>query len=72
MTEQEIIPGKKYKHRNFRHSIYVGEGDVNPDTLDCENRRLRVTNSIRHSGLLVTKPGGLYAIPNFWDHFFPI
>lgn len=67
MTLQEVIPGKKYRHKDFPDAVYVGYAAVNPETLDVYTRGL--WNVI--FGGVVLPPDHKTLIKNFWDGFYP-
>ncbi len=74
MTEQEIIPGKRYRHLDHPQTKYEGRGTVNPETLDCENRHMIIVEDFGPCRL----PYGQKVIPlqfaqrGFWLKFSPI
>lgn len=74
MTEQQIIPNKRYRHTDHPETIYEGRGDVDPDTLDCSNKRMvRIVNiGGRNFDRFVMPPNLPTSLPFFWNKFFPV
>lgn len=74
MAPQQIIPGKRYRHSDHPETIYEGRGDVDPDTLDCSNKRMvRIVNiGGRNFDRFVMPPNLPTSFPFFWNKFFPV
>ncbi len=73
MKHKDIIVGKKYKHRDFPNTIYLGIGHYNTNTGNYSGKNLVIIDDEDKSwvmGHIVAKHTSWVPTNEFWDGFY--